>query len=87
MGKYDALGSDLRCPSAEIVNRLWFKFLEEDLTQAPIGANVKRSNIIPLGLKAAIPQCFAPETTNSLIAFNLFVFNFSFTSFVGLWIC
>ena len=59
--------SYLRCPSAEIVNILWFNFLEEDLTWAPIGANVKSAGFIPLGLKAAFPQCFALETTNSLI--------------------
>ena len=67
LAKYDTLGSDLRCPSVEIVNRWWFKFLEGDLTLAPIGANVKSASFIPLGLKSAFPQCFAPETTNSLI--------------------
>ena len=67
LDKYDSLGSDLRWPSVEIVNRWWFKFLEEDLILAPIGANVKRASIIPLGLKPAFPQCFALETTNSLI--------------------
>ena len=65
--KYDILVAYLRCPCAEIVNILWFNFLEEDLTWAPIGANVKRAGFIPLGLKATFPQCFAPETTNSLI--------------------
>ena len=58
--KYDTLWTYLWCPSAEIANKLCF----ENLTLAPIGANVNRAGFIPLGLKSAFPQCFAPKTLN-----------------------